>query len=269
MRLAAAGRMARLVTVADHARAVLYNGLGRRDAARDAALSAFERDDFGYKPFVVVELAEASSRIRDEATVGRLLRDVSERSLRLRRTGRWEPKRACVLWPATATPPRRATRESIDRLSRTRMRAYLARVHLLYGEWLRREKRRTEARQQLREAYEMLAAMGVGGFAERARRELRATGEAIRKRSMTKAIELTAQEAQIARLAREGLSNPEISTRLFISPQTVNGTCARYSPSSTSARAGSFAGHCRSLCGAPCRFRATSVIAASPVRSSA
>ena len=101
------------------------------------------------------------------------------------------------------------------------MRAYLARVHLLYGEWLRREKRRTEARQQLREAYEMLAAMGVGGFAERARRELRATGEAIRKRSMTKAIELTAQEAQIARLAREGLSNPEISTRLFISPRTV------------------------------------------------
>ena len=221
MRLATAGRMARLVTVADHARAVLYNGLGRHDAARDAALSAFERDDFGYKPFVVVELAEASSRIRDEATVGRLLRDVSERS-RATPTDWAVGTEACVRALASdGDTAETCYRESIDRLSRTRMRAYLARVHLLYGEWLRREKRRTEARQQLREAYEMLAAMGVGGFAERARRELRATGEAVRKRSMTKAIELTAQEAQIARLAREGLSNPEISTRLFISPRTV------------------------------------------------
>jgi len=101
------------------------------------------------------------------------------------------------------------------------LRAYLARVYLLYGEFLRREKRRTEARQHLRRAYEMLAAMGVEGFAERARRELRATGETVRKRTVTTVIELTAQEVLIARLVREGLSNPEISTRLFISPRTV------------------------------------------------
>ena len=113
-------------------------------------------------------------------------------------------------------------RESIDRLGRTRMRAYLARVHLLYGEWLRREKRRTEARQHLRRAYEMLAAMGVEGFAERARRELQATGETVRKRSVaTTVIELTAQEAQIAGSLVRACRIPEISTRLFISPRTV------------------------------------------------
>ena len=95
-------------------------------------------------------------------------------------------------------------------------------MHLLYGEWLRRERKRAEARRHLRRAYEMLAAMGVDGFAERARRELLATGETVRKRAADEAVaELTAQEAQIARLAREGLSNPEISTRLFISPRTV------------------------------------------------
>ena len=97
----------------------------------------------------------------------------------------------------------------------------LARSHLLYGEWLRRERRRVDAREQLRTAHEMLATMGVEGFAERARRELLATGEKVRKRTVETRDELTAQEAQIARLARDGLSNPEIGTRLFISPRTV------------------------------------------------
>src|SRR4029453_17997635 len=99
----------------------------------------------------------------------------------------------------------------------------LARAHLLYGEWLRRRRRRTEAREQLRTAHDMLEAMGMEAFAERAQRELRATGETARKRTAAAAAnqELTAQEAQIARLAREGLSNPEVGTRLFISPRTV------------------------------------------------
>ena len=220
-RLAAVGRLGRLITVADHASAVLDNGLGRHDAARDAALSAFERDDLGYKPFVVFELAEAASRIHDQATVTTLLRDLSMRSQAT--PTEWAlGTEACVRALAGDGDIAEACyRESIDRLSRIRMRAYQARVHLLYGEWLRREKRRTEARQQLRRAYEMLAAMGIEGFAERARRELQATGEAVRKRSVTKVVELTAQEAQIARLAREGLSNPEISTLLFLSPRTV------------------------------------------------
>jgi DNA-binding CsgD family transcriptional regulator len=112
--------------------------------------------------------------------------------------------------------------ESIACLGRTRVRTELARAHLLYGEWLRRERRRVDARAQLRIAHDMLDAMGMETFAERARRELQATGETARKRTAaTNDQELTAQEAQIARMARDGLSNPEIGARLFISARTV------------------------------------------------
>jgi len=112
-------------------------------------------------------------------------------------------------------------RESITRLSRTRIRAEVARSHLLYGEWLRRQRRRTDARAELRTAHEMLDAMGIEAFAARARRELRATGESVGDRAPEAGTTLTAQEAQVAQLARDGLSNPEIGTRLFISPATV------------------------------------------------
>ena len=101
------------------------------------------------------------------------------------------------------------------------MRAELARAHLVYGEWLRRENRRIDARDQLRVAHEMLTDMGVEGFAERARRELLATGETVRKRTVETLTDLTAQEAQIARLARDGRTNQEIGSQLFISPRTV------------------------------------------------
>jgi DNA-binding CsgD family transcriptional regulator len=113
-------------------------------------------------------------------------------------------------------------REAIDRLGRTRLRPELARAHLLYGEWLRRERRPSDAREQLRTAHSMLEAMGAEAFAKRAQRELRATGETARKRTaVAMNEELTAQEAQIARLACDGLSNPEIGARLFISARTV------------------------------------------------
>ena len=114
-----------------------------------------------------------------------------------------------------------AYREAIDRLDGTKIRGELARAHLLYGEWLRREKRRTEARNRLRAAHSMFAEMGMDAFAARAASELRATGETVRKRSPATLSELTAQETQVARLASEGLSNPEIGTRLFISARTV------------------------------------------------
>ena len=112
-------------------------------------------------------------------------------------------------------------REAVGRLSRTGFRPELARAHLLYGEWLRREGRRADARAQLRTAHGMFAAIGMQAFAERARRELLATGETVRRRTAGTRGQLTPQEAQIARLARAGLSNPEIAAQLFLSPRTV------------------------------------------------
>jgi DNA-binding CsgD family transcriptional regulator len=112
-------------------------------------------------------------------------------------------------------------RKATERLGRTPMRFELARAHLLYGEWLRRERRRLDAREQLRIAQEMFGAMGAAAFADRAERELLATGERVRKRSVETRDELTAQEGQIARLARDGVPNAEIGARLFISRRTV------------------------------------------------
>jgi DNA-binding CsgD family transcriptional regulator len=112
-------------------------------------------------------------------------------------------------------------RDAIEHLGRTRVRAELARAHLLYGEWLRRENRRGDARTQLRTAHDQFTSIGMDAFAERARRELLATGEKLRKRSVESRDDLTAQERQIAQLARDGLSNPEIGARLFLSPRTV------------------------------------------------
>jgi DNA-binding CsgD family transcriptional regulator len=112
-------------------------------------------------------------------------------------------------------------RKAIDRLSRAQLRPELARAHLLYGEWLRREGRRIDARERLRTAHDLLEAIGMEAFAERARIELLATGETARKRTVRTREALTAQEAVIARLARDGLSNHEIGSRLFISARTV------------------------------------------------
>jgi DNA-binding CsgD family transcriptional regulator len=115
----------------------------------------------------------------------------------------------------------RLYREAIERLARTRLRPDLARAHLLYGEWLRRENRRVDSRAQLRAAHELFNAIGMEAFAERARSELLATGEKVRSRTVDARDEMTAQEEQIAGLARDGLSNPEIGARLFLSPRTV------------------------------------------------
>ncbi len=218
---ATARGLGRPLNFAAYASAVLDNGLGRHDAARDAAWRAFQSDQLGYGPFVVPELAEAASRTGDKTLVKAALQWLSERT-RVTPTqwvlGTEAGVRALSSEGGAAES---LYRESIDRLGRTRVRAQLARAHLLYGEWLRRERRRADAREQLRTAHAMLDAMGIGAFAERARRELAATGETARKRTVETSGELTAQEARIARLARDGLSNPEIGARLFISARTV------------------------------------------------
>jgi DNA-binding CsgD family transcriptional regulator/tetratricopeptide (TPR) repeat protein len=209
------------VNFANYVSSVLDNGLGRHDAARDAAWRAFEHDQIGYGPYVVPELAEAAARTGDVATVRAVLAWLSERTRVT--ASEWalgiEARVRALLSDGEAAD--RLYRESVSRLGRTRVRVELARSHLLYGEWLRRERRRADAREQLRTAHGMLDAMGIGAFAERARRELLATGETARKRTVKTAVELTAQEAQVARLAREGMSNPEIGARLFISARTV------------------------------------------------
>jgi DNA-binding CsgD family transcriptional regulator len=211
----------RTVDFASSASAVLYNGLGRHDAARDAAWPAFQRDPLGHGPFLVPELAEAASRTGDTTMVRAALDWLSERS-RVAKTD-WvlgmEARVRALLSEGEAAE--HLYLESISRFSHDRVRAELARGHLLYGEWLRRERRRIDARQHLRTAHEMLEAMGIKAFAERARRELLATGETARKRTVETTAALTAQEAHIARLARDGLSNPEIGVRLFISARTV------------------------------------------------
>ncbi len=226
-RTAAERGTGRTAGFAAYASAVLNNGLGRYEAASNAAWEVFQRDQLALGPLVVVELAEAAARTGDIAAIGAALDWLSERT-RVTPTewvlGIEARIRALLSDGETADG---FYRESVERLARTRMRAELARSRLLYGEWLRRQGRRTDAREQLRTAHQMLEEMGMVAFAERARRELRATGETARKRTapavrIATATELlTPQEAQVARLARDGLSNPEIGARLFISPRTA------------------------------------------------
>jgi DNA-binding CsgD family transcriptional regulator/tetratricopeptide (TPR) repeat protein len=210
------------ITVTGWAKAVLYNGLGRYQKALAAAQQASEYpQDMGTASWALVELIEAATRsgMRETAV------DAHHRLLRMTHVSGtdWalgvEARSHALL--SEGETAERLYLESIARLARTRIRVELARVHLLYGEWLRREKRRVDARVQLRTAHEMFASMGAEAFADRAGRELLATGETVRKRTVETRVELTAQEAQVARLARDGLSNQEIGTRLFISPRTV------------------------------------------------
>jgi DNA-binding CsgD family transcriptional regulator len=210
----------RAIGHAEHAAAVLYNGLGRYRAALAAAQRACEYEDLGVFGWALAELVEAGARVgtHDAAAA---LEQLAERT---RASGTdWalgiEARSRALLSDGQAAEP--LYREAIERLAGSRITVHIARAHLIYGEWLRRENRRTDSREQLRTAHQMFVTMGAEGFAERTGRELLATGERVRKRTTQAPAQLTARETEIARLAGEGLSNPDIAARLFMSPRTV------------------------------------------------
>jgi DNA-binding CsgD family transcriptional regulator len=201
--------------------AVLYNGLGRYADALAAAGHATEHMHPYVSPWALPELIEAAARTGNAhlATAGLERRtDVTQAGGTDFGLGIQARSRALLSQGEVAE---RLYREAIGRLGRTRRRPDLGRAHLLYGEWLRRENRRADAREQLRAAHDMLAAMGAEAFAERARGELMATGEKVPKRSAETRDRLTPQEEQIARLARDGRTSPEIGAQLFLSARTV------------------------------------------------
>jgi DNA-binding CsgD family transcriptional regulator len=204
-----------------YARAVLNNGLGSYEAALASARSALEYDDLGLTGFSLIELVEAGARSGAHAEAAAALGQLEERTS----AAGTEWALGVQAWSRALLSDGEAAdslyREAIERLARTRIAVHLARAHLVYGEWLRRENRRVDAREQLRTAYDMFSGSGAEAFAERTLRELKATGETARRRSSETRGTLTAQEAQIARLAQEGLTNPEIGAQLFISPRTV------------------------------------------------
>ncbi|MEV5966755.1 LuxR C-terminal-related transcriptional regulator [Kribbella sp. NPDC051952] len=210
------------IVFAEWAAAVLANGLGRyQDAAVAAQHATEDSRDARSMMLAPSELVEAAVRIGAIDTAhraGQVLADMATATGTDWALGVHARSQALLSAGETAE---RLYREAIAYLEKTRLKVELARAHLLYGEWLRRERRRTDAREYLKSAHGMFEAMGIAGFAERARRELQAAGGTARKRVVPAESELTAQEAQIARMARDGLSNPEIATRLFISARTV------------------------------------------------
>jgi DNA-binding CsgD family transcriptional regulator len=211
------------LTITEFLSGTLYLGLGRYDAALTAVSQAERYHEEGAAIWALIELIEAAVRSGQPHLAGTALERVTEAT---RASGTdWalatEARCRALLSEGDGAETDDLYHKAIEHSGSTSLRVHLARAHLLYGEWLRRERRRLEARDQLRTAFEMFNAMGIEAFAARAERELLAAGERVRKRSVETREELTAQEAQIARLARDGLSNAEIGERLFISQHTV------------------------------------------------
>lgn len=209
------------VALAEHALAVLHNGLGNYGAALDAAERACESLEPPHANLALPELIEAAARAEQPERAADALVQLDSRA---RASGtQWAlglAARSRALL-STGHPAEDHYREAIERLRDCRMTTYLARTHLVYGEWLRRERRRQDARDQLRTAHKMLADMGAEAFAARAARELRATGEHPRKRTTQSTAQLTAQELHIARLVATGATNREVGAQLFLSPRTI------------------------------------------------
>jgi ATP/maltotriose-dependent transcriptional regulator MalT len=211
----------RASAVTEYAKALLYNGLGRYQDAVVAAQRGCAQEDLGLHRWARLELVEAGARADARQVATAALRPRDEP------TPAGDTDWAQGVWARSSAllsegdAAEALYREAIERFDRGRAAVHLSRAQLVYGEWLRRENRRVDAREQLRAAHHTFSAIGAEAFAERARRELLATAETARRRTDDTRDILTAQEAQVARLARDGLSNPEIGSQLFISPRTV------------------------------------------------
>ncbi len=211
----------RVLGLTGYAAAVLYNGLGRYAEALAAARSVCEYEDVGFYSWCLYELVEAATRTGERDAAVAACNDLAERA---GATGTDWGLGALACAQAMLADDEDADAlftEAIERLGRTTIAVHRARAHLVYGEWLRRMLRRVDARHHLTEAHAMFVRMGADAFAERARRELAATGEKVRAQQPSTGGELTAQEAQIARLAGDGMTNQEIGAQLFISTHTV------------------------------------------------
>ena len=210
------------VTWAEWVSAILFNGLGRYDRALAwAQRAAEETPRLQHSAWALTELIEAAVHLGKPDVAAGALEDVMAATATSSTDWGRGIQARCRALLSQGERAERLHHEAIERLARTRRRPDLARAHLLYGEWLRRENRRVDARVELRAAHDQFASIGMEGFGERARGELLATGEKVRKRTVATRDVLTAQERQVARLAREGLSSPDIGARLFLSPRTV------------------------------------------------
>jgi DNA-binding CsgD family transcriptional regulator len=210
------------VAYAHWSAAILHNGLGRYADALTAARQASEDTCAPHiSMWALPELVEAAVRSADAGLARDALKQLTEIAQAYGSDSALGIQARCRALLSDGADADDLYREAIDRLGRTRLRPELARAHLLYGEWLRREGRRLDAREQLRTAHDLLTAIGMAAFAERARHELLATGERLRKRSVETVTTLTAQEAHIARLARDGSTNTEIGQQLYLSARTV------------------------------------------------
>ena len=220
---ATAGGQGTAVQYAHWANSVLMNGLGRYEEALAAAVRATEHHtpELYIALWALGELIEAATRTDNDELAKDALACLGEHTGAS--DGDWPAgiQARCAALVADGEVAERSYREAIDRLGRTPLRPDFARAHLLYGEWLRRENRRVDARSQLRKAHELFVSIGMEAFAERAAQELLATGETVRRRSVETRDDLTPQEQHIAQLARDGLSNPEIGVQLFLSPRTI------------------------------------------------
>jgi DNA-binding CsgD family transcriptional regulator len=210
-----------VLTVTEFLSGVLYNGLGRYEEALAAVGQAERYYEEGPAIWGLTELLESAVRAGQPQLAARAFERIAETTRAAGTDWALGIESRCRALLTDGDEAERLYLEAIERLSGTRIRVQLARAHLLYGEWLRRRRRRLDAREPLRTALEIFTRFGTEGFAARAERELLATGEQVRKRTVEARDELTAQEAQIARLARGGLSNADIGERLFISQHTV------------------------------------------------